>query len=212
MQCARAIPVTWLGSDSCQPGLWGWILMNEWIVLLWNYGQNTAVSGGGSSVGWGTARRKVAGSFFDGLLGIFHWLNPSGRTMVPWSTQLLTNTNPRDMSWGVNVAVSYGSQPYLLHAPIFQKLLEPVQDCFTFFRHNTHAVTLIQPYIRETVCVIFGNEFPEWHNTVGMLRKASSTCMTGVETVSNDIRRIDTYASKAIYPLVYCRCVTLKWT
>ena len=33
MQCARAIPVTWLGSGSCQPGLWGWILMmmNEWF-------------------------------------------------------------------------------------------------------------------------------------------------------------------------------------
>ena len=31
MQCARAVPVTWLGSGSCQPGLWGWILMNEWI-------------------------------------------------------------------------------------------------------------------------------------------------------------------------------------
>ena len=31
MQCARAIPVTWLGSGSCQPGLDGWILMNEWM-------------------------------------------------------------------------------------------------------------------------------------------------------------------------------------
>jgi hypothetical protein len=28
MQCARAIPVTWLGSGSCQPGLYGWILTN----------------------------------------------------------------------------------------------------------------------------------------------------------------------------------------
>ena len=32
MQCARAIPVTWLGSGSCQPGLQGWILMNDWIL------------------------------------------------------------------------------------------------------------------------------------------------------------------------------------
>ena len=31
MQCARAIPVTWLSSDSYQPGLQGWILMNEWM-------------------------------------------------------------------------------------------------------------------------------------------------------------------------------------
>jgi len=31
MQCTRAILVTWLGSGSCQPGLQGWILMNEWM-------------------------------------------------------------------------------------------------------------------------------------------------------------------------------------
>ena len=34
MQSARAIPVTWLGSGSCQPSLWGWILMNEWPIIL----------------------------------------------------------------------------------------------------------------------------------------------------------------------------------
>ena len=34
MQCARAIPVTGLGSGSCQPGLEGWILMKEWIMYL----------------------------------------------------------------------------------------------------------------------------------------------------------------------------------
>jgi len=27
LQCARAIPVTWLGSGSCQPGLQGWVQM-----------------------------------------------------------------------------------------------------------------------------------------------------------------------------------------
>ena len=31
MQCARTIAVAWLGSGSRQPGLKGWILMNEWI-------------------------------------------------------------------------------------------------------------------------------------------------------------------------------------
>ena len=31
MQCARATPVTWLGSGSCQPGLEDWVLMNEWM-------------------------------------------------------------------------------------------------------------------------------------------------------------------------------------
>jgi hypothetical protein len=35
-------------------------------------------------------RRKVASSIPDGVTGIFHWLNPSSRTMAPESTQPLT--------------------------------------------------------------------------------------------------------------------------
>jgi len=34
--------------------------------------------------------RKVAGSIPDGVIGIFHWLNPSGRTLVLGSNQPLT--------------------------------------------------------------------------------------------------------------------------
>ena len=34
--------------------------------------------------------RKVAGSIPDGVIGIFHWYNPSGRTMALGSTQPLT--------------------------------------------------------------------------------------------------------------------------
>ena len=33
--------------------------------------------------------RKVAGSIPDGIIGIFHWLNPSVRTTALGSTQLL---------------------------------------------------------------------------------------------------------------------------
>jgi hypothetical protein len=33
--------------------------------------------------------RKVAGSITDVIIGIFHWHNPSGRTMSLWSTQPL---------------------------------------------------------------------------------------------------------------------------
>jgi hypothetical protein len=33
---------------------------------------------------------KVAGSITDGVIGIFHWLNPSGRTMALGSIQPLT--------------------------------------------------------------------------------------------------------------------------
>ena len=46
-------------------------------------------------------RRKVAGSIPDGVTGIFHWHNPSGRTMALGSTQPLTEMSTRNTSWGV---------------------------------------------------------------------------------------------------------------
>jgi len=39
--------------------------------------------------------RKIAGSIPDGINGIFHWHNPSGR-----STQPLTEMSTRNTSWG----------------------------------------------------------------------------------------------------------------
>jgi hypothetical protein len=44
--------------------------------------------------------RKVAGSIPDGVIGIFHSHNPSGRTMALGSTQPLTEMSTRDISWG----------------------------------------------------------------------------------------------------------------
>ena len=40
--------------------------------------------------------RKVAGSIPDGIIGIFHWHNPSGRTMTLGSTEMST----KNISWG----------------------------------------------------------------------------------------------------------------
>jgi hypothetical protein len=49
----------------------------------------------------GTAtNRKVAGSIPDGVIGIFHWHNPSDRTMALGSTQPLTEMSTRSISWG----------------------------------------------------------------------------------------------------------------
>jgi hypothetical protein len=67
--------------------------------------------------------RKVAGSIPDGVIGIFHWHNPS-------LTQPLTETSTRNISWGVKTAGAWGRQPYHLHVPIALKcgslnLLEP---------------------------------------------------------------------------------------
>ena len=44
--------------------------------------------------------RKVAGSIPDGVIGLFHWHNPSDRTMALGSTQPLTEMSTRSISWG----------------------------------------------------------------------------------------------------------------
>jgi hypothetical protein len=44
--------------------------------------------------------RKVAGLIPDGFIGIFHWHNPSGRTMALGSTQPLKEISTRNTSWG----------------------------------------------------------------------------------------------------------------
>jgi hypothetical protein len=40
--------------------------------------------------------RKVAGSIPNGVIGVFHWHNPSGRTMALGSTQPLTEMSTRN--------------------------------------------------------------------------------------------------------------------
>ena len=81
--------------------------------------------------------RKVVGSIPDGVIGIFLWHNPSGRTMALGSTQALTEMSTRNISWGVKAAGVWGWQPYHFHVLIVLKsgsikLLEPsglVQAC-----------------------------------------------------------------------------------
>jgi hypothetical protein len=48
--------------------------------------------------------RKVAGSIPDGVIGIFHRHNPSGRTMALGSTQALTEMSTRNISYRVKAA------------------------------------------------------------------------------------------------------------
>jgi hypothetical protein len=48
--------------------------------------------------------RKVTGLMPDGVIGIFHCLNPSGRIVARESTQPLPKMSTRNISWGVNVA------------------------------------------------------------------------------------------------------------
>jgi len=53
-------------------------------------------------------RRRVTGSIPDWVMGIFLWLNPSGRNMAVGSTQPLTEMITKNISWGVKTAVAYG--------------------------------------------------------------------------------------------------------
>ena len=74
--------------------------------------------------------RKVAGSIPDGFIGIFHWHNPSGRTMAPELIQSLTEMSIRNIFWRVKAAGAYSWQPYHLHVPVVLisgslNLLEP---------------------------------------------------------------------------------------
>jgi hypothetical protein len=43
---------------------------------------------------------KVADSIPGGVIGIFHWHNPSDRTMALGSTEPLTEMSTRSISWG----------------------------------------------------------------------------------------------------------------
>jgi hypothetical protein len=52
--------------------------------------------------------RKVAGSIPDGVTGVFHTYNPSGRTMALGSTQPLTEMSNRNIFWEVAGSIPDG--------------------------------------------------------------------------------------------------------
>jgi len=52
--------------------------------------------------------RKVAGSIPDGVIRIFHWHNPSGRTMALELAQPLKEMSTRNISWGIKAVGAYG--------------------------------------------------------------------------------------------------------
>ena len=59
--------------------------------------------------------RLCACSIPDGVIGIFHWHNPSGRTMALGSTQLLRKMSTRRTFWRVKTTGALGWQPCHLH-------------------------------------------------------------------------------------------------
>jgi len=111
----------------------------------------------GDVIGWDTSLySKVTVSIPDGVIGIFHWHNPSGRTMALGLAQPLTEMSTRNISW-VKAAGAYGWQPYHLLVPIVLKSgnlkqLEPpgpVQACngiaLPFYPLNSPSVSSTHP-------------------------------------------------------------------
>jgi hypothetical protein len=85
-------------------------------------------------------KSKVSVSILDGVVGIFHWHNPSSPTMAQRLTQPPLEMSTRNIFWGLRAAGAQGWQPYHLHVPTVLKsgnlsLLEPsgpVQTCNVF--------------------------------------------------------------------------------
>jgi hypothetical protein len=65
--------------------------------------------------------RKVAGSIPDGVIGILHWPNNSGRNMNLLLTQPLTEWVTGIFPRRVKAADAWGWQPYHLHMSIVMK-------------------------------------------------------------------------------------------
>jgi hypothetical protein len=61
--------------------------------------------------------QKVAGSIHDGVIVIFHWHNPSSRTVALELTQPLTEMSTRNISLGVKEAGAWVWQPYHIYVP-----------------------------------------------------------------------------------------------
>jgi len=74
---------------------------HTWVVSF-NIEPNTFHSKGTAVAQWlrcSAANWKVAVSIPDGVVGIFHWHNPSDRTRSLGSTQPLTEMSTRSISW-----------------------------------------------------------------------------------------------------------------
>ena len=131
------------------------------IFFLENLSEKTQISLKSWSTRWRiclrhcAARRKAACSIPDGIIGSFHWHDPSGRTMAVGSTQPLTEMSTRNISWGLRRSVPRADKLTTFVCRFFGnsgnlKLLErwgPVQAC------NGFAFTFIK--IREKYWVLY---------------------------------------------------------
>jgi hypothetical protein len=76
------------------------LLMQTSTRVSYIYHEYKNPGGGGHSA----TNRKVAGSIPDGVIGIFEWHNPSGRTRALGSIQPLTEMSTRNIPLAVKAA------------------------------------------------------------------------------------------------------------
>jgi len=111
--CSNVPVLSWKLMEKSQPIDWPssapfW--HSEWFSLPFHYPNYFAVFGGGGprgvAVGWGTAIQALRSRvrFPMVSLEIFHWNNPSGRTMALGLNQPLTEMGTRNIPWWVKVA------------------------------------------------------------------------------------------------------------
>ena len=108
--------------------------------------------------------RKVAGSIPCNVTEVSNRLNPSGRTLDLGSTQPLTETNIRGVSWGVKTNGVYSRQPYHLHVSIvfISDSLDllgssgPVQPCRGIAVPKAgHADLWLAPFLKTCTSYVF---------------------------------------------------------
>jgi hypothetical protein len=76
---------------------WWWWYMKQGLKLYLTF---TTYQYEYGTVREGDTSRKVVGLIPDSVIGIFHWYNPSGRTMALRYIQPLTEMSTRNISWG----------------------------------------------------------------------------------------------------------------
>jgi hypothetical protein len=126
-------------------------LLFNYLIIKYTLIRKTFTYFNGINIFWHCATsRSVASSIPDGVIGIFHWRNPSGRTMALGSTQPVTEMFTRNISWEVKAAGAQGWKLYHLRVSTVLKsgklkLLEPsgrvqacngIVFCFKIFCHN----------------------------------------------------------------------------
>jgi hypothetical protein len=111
------------------------------------------------------AIRKVVGSIPDGVIGILHWLNPSGRTVTLGSTRPLTWMSTRELFLGKSrrckglKILPHSCAEYLGILKTPRAWLGLYKHCLTFRKDANKNRTLIRGRLRHITSSVFSKIF-----------------------------------------------------